>query len=438
MKSPKDIERQLANTHIRPRPEMRRRVLESAFQAQAEAESKRQAMSTSGSIWRHTMNSKMTRYAAAAVILITAMVVIHQLGGGLDGASVAWSQVVEQINSHTRYKCRQRVVREQGPAVPTMVVYHLSLAQRRQEVEDGSIHVIDMRGQDAITLELSPAEKKAVLTRLVGFGPRKDPDIIDMVRRFEQASTERLGTKEEGGKTLHGFRHAPNEHNDFTVWVDPDTKLPVEIELKHPSRKQTIFMDEFEFDFDLDESDFSTEIPDGYEVETIVEDYRPIEPKVVAPETLRTELSHTAYTLEKLPWMKTSTLVQFTDPLVRRGKVFVVGVRTDDDNCVLVVQNNYYTERRMVWLTEDRLVLTTPGGPRVFTHPNGAIYAKLMLEAIADVSPGLFKKPDLSEQRFTRMVAMPNGVVLGVCANQPLEKGRLLELAQSLKEIKTP
>ncbi len=384
------------------------------------------------------MNSKTTRYAAAAVIVIGAMVIISQLGGSWDGTSVAWSQVVEQINNHTRYKYRERVTREQGPPIPTMVVYHLNLAQRRQEVEDGTIHVIDMRGEDAITVELDPATKKAVVTQVLGFGPRKDPDIIGMVKRFEQVSTERLGTKEKDGATLHGFRHAPNEHNDFTVWVDPDTKLPVEIELKHPTRKQTIFMDEFEFDFDLDESDFSTEVPEGYEVETVVEDYRPVEAKVVKPETLGAELSHTAYTLGKLPWVKTSTLVQMTNPLMRRGKLFVVGVRTDDDNCVLVVQGSYYTERRMVWLTEDRLVLSAPSGPRLFTHPNGAIYAKLMLEGIADVSPDLFEKADLSEQRLTRMVAMPNGVVLGVCANQPLEDGRLLELAGALQEIKTP
>jgi outer membrane lipoprotein-sorting protein len=199
---------------------------------------------------RLIMKSPVTKIATAAAIIIAIFIGIHYLGGSIDGASVVWSQVVEQISSHTKYKCRQRVVREKGPEFPTMQVYHLNLqqrrqdlSQRRQEVEDGSIHIIDMRGTDAITVELDPANKKATVTKLIGFGPRKDPHIIEMVKRFEQESTERLGTKKQNGKILHGFRHLPNEHNDYTVWVDPDTKLPVEIELKHVKRGQTIFLD---------------------------------------------------------------------------------------------------------------------------------------------------------------------------------------------------
>jgi hypothetical protein len=384
------------------------------------------------------MNSKMTRYAAAAVILVAALVVVNQFGGNLDGTSVAWAQVVEQINSRTRYKCRQRVAREQGPTVPTMVVYHLNLSQRRQEVEDGSIHVIDMRGADAITLELSPADKKAVLTRLVGFGPRKDPDIIDMVKRFEQASTERLGTRKKDGKTLHGFRHLPNEHNDFTVWVDPDTKLPVEIELKHPSRKQTIFLDEFEFDFDLDVTAFSTDVPDGYEVETIVQDYGPVEPQVVTPEEIKSSLPHTAYVLDVLPWMQTLKTMQFVDPLIGHGKVFVTGIQARDGNRILIIQINYYTRKRMVWIDQQKLTLETPGGRALYTHPRSTEYARIFLESFATVSPDFFDVKDLSEQRVTRMAVMPDGVVLGVCANQPIEESRLKELLGSLREIKTP
>jgi hypothetical protein len=436
MKSPKDIEHQITHTHIKLRPEMRRRILDEAFKAQDELIS--QTAGSPGSKWRFIMNSKITRYVAAAIILVAVLVAINRLGGTVDGTSVVWAQVVEQMNTHTRYKCRQRVVREQGPEMPAMKVYHLNLSLRRQEVEDGSIHVIDMRGEDAITLELKPVEKKAFLTRLRGMGPRKDPDIVDMVKRFELASTERLGTKEKGGKTLQGFRHAPNEHNDFTVWVDPVTKLPVEIELKHPTAKQTIFMDEFEFDFDLDESAFSTEIPAGYEVKTTVIDYRPFEPKVVTPEVLRSELGMPAYTLDTLSWIKNVTLMQITNPLMKRGKVFVMGMNTDTGNRIVIAQSSTSTEWRMVWLAQQAIVLETPSKRQVYSHPNGAIYAGTYLEAYAKVSPGFLDMKDLSDQRTALMVLMPNGVVLGISANQSLEEGRLAELVDSLKEIKTP
>jgi len=436
MKSPREFEHQITNTHVKPRPEMRSRVLEEAFKAQAELKGHTAGMSDSK--WRLIMNSKITRTVAAAIILIAAGVAINQLGGTLDGTSVVWAQVVEQLNTHTRYKRRQRVVREEGPAAPSMVVYHLNLSLRRQEVEDGSIHVIDMRGEDSITLELHPAQKKAFLTRVKGRGPRKDPDIIAKVQQFEQASTERLGTKKKDGKTLHGFRYVPNKYNDYTVWVDPETKLPVEIELKHPTAKQTIFMDDFEFDFDLDESAFSTEVPVGYEVETTIIDYRPFEPGVVTPEILRSELGMPAYTLNTLSWMESLTLMQITSPLMKRGKVFVMGIRTDRGNRIVISQSSTSTEWRMVWLAKQTLVLETPSKRRVYTHPNGAIYASEYLEAYSKVSPDFFDMKDLSEERFTRMVVMPNGAVLSVSANQPLEEGRLKELAEAFKEIKAP
>jgi len=135
-------------------------------------------------IRRTIMKSKITKFAAAAVIIIAVFTGVHYLGGSIDGATVAWAQVVEQISNHTKYKCRQRLAREQGPQIPAMQVYHLNLQQRRQEVEDGSIHIIDMRGKDAITVELYPDQKKAVVTNIIGLGPIKDPDIIDMVKRF--------------------------------------------------------------------------------------------------------------------------------------------------------------------------------------------------------------------------------------------------------------
>ena len=120
-----------------------------------------------------------------------------------------------------------------------------------------------------------------------------------MVKRFEQKSAEKLGTRKQNGKILHGFRHQPSEHNDFEVWVDPDTKLPVEIELVHTQAGQIIFLDEFEFDFDLDPSAFSTKVPGGYEMENLTLDYRPVEPKEITAEDIRSGLNHTAYTVEK-------------------------------------------------------------------------------------------------------------------------------------------
>jgi hypothetical protein len=379
------------------------------------------------------MKSPITKIAAAAAIIIAVSVGIHFLG---DGTSVAWSQVVEQISNHTKYKCRQRVIREQGPQVPTMQVYHLNLQQRRQEVEDGSVHIIDMRGENAITVELYPDQKKAIVTTLLGFGPKQDPDLIEMVKRYEQESPERIGTKKVNGKTLQGFRHKPNQYNEFTVWVDPDTKLPVEIEINHPTVGQTILLDEFEFDFDLDESAFSTDVPEGYEVENLTLDYRPTEPKEVTAEDIRSGLNHTAYTVEKLPWIEKITTTETIDPLGTRAIVYLTGIQSDDGNTIIIVQGDYYDGRRMVWIPQQQLALETPSGIKLYTHPNGTIYARYFLEAFAKANPEFFNMQNLSEERFTRMIVMPYGTILGLAANKQISDERLQQLVESLKEIK--
>jgi len=387
-------------------------------------------------IWRIIMKNQIIKFATAAVLIMGILFGINHFFGSSNGSSVAWAQVVEQLNQHEKYKCRQRIVRQNGTKTTTMQVYHLNLSLRRQELEDGTIHIIDMRGTDAITVELYPDKKKAIVTKLLGYGPRKDPDIIDMVKRFEQKSTERLGTKEQNGKILHGFRHQPNKYNDFTVWVDAQTKLPVEIELKHPNLGQTIFMDEFEFDFELDPSAFSTEIPDGYEVETIINDYRKFKPREITAEHLRNWLNHTAYTVDKLPWMEKIITIENLDPLGTRAIVYITGIQSNDGNLILLVQGNYYDMTKMVWIPDQQLVLETPGGIKLYTHPNGAIYAQSFLESFAEANSDFFDINNLSEERFTRMIVMPDETVLGLSANKQISNEKLQELIESLIEIK--
>lgn len=389
---------------------------------------------------RTIMRNPLTKLAAAAAIITVVLIGINYLGGSIDGTNIAWAQVVQEISNHTRYKCRQRVVRQQGPQTPTMEVYHLNLQQRRQEVEDenGTIHIIDMRGEDAVTVELDPTHKKAVVTELIGIGPRHDPDIIEMVKQYEQVTTEKLGTKKSDGKTLQGFRYQPNEYNDFKVWVDTGTKLPVEIELIHPQVGQTIFLDDFEFDFDLDPSAFSTEVPDGYEVQTITQDYRPVESKQITPEDIRAGLNHTSYTIEKLPWIEKLIIIQTVDPLMRMGKVYMTGILSDDGNNIIIDQSNMqhdYKEAMMQWILNEQLVIETPSGAKLYTHPRGSDYARLYLEGFAKAAPDFFNIDNLSEDRFARMIVMPDGTIMGLSANKQITDEKLEQLVESLTEI---
>ena len=55
-------------------------------------------------IWRTIMKSRMTKLAAAAVIIIAALIGIYELGGSIDGSSVAWAELVQRVEqSHNQY-----------------------------------------------------------------------------------------------------------------------------------------------------------------------------------------------------------------------------------------------------------------------------------------------------------------------------------------------
>jgi hypothetical protein len=277
---------------------------------------------------------------------------------------------------------------------------------------------------------------KAIVTKGIGSGPMKDPHIIDMVKRYEQVSTERLGTRKVNGNTLQGFRHSPNERSEFTVWVDPDTKLPVEVEIKHLNRGQTILLDQFEFDFELDPSAFSTDVPDGYEIENITLDYRATEPKEITIDDISAGLHHAAYTIEKMLWMKKIVMVEAIDPLGTRAIVYMTGIQSNDGNTIIMVQGDYYDIKSMVWIPTQQLVMETPSGAKLYTHPNGAIYAQYFLEAFGKASPEFFDIENISEERFTRMIVLPDETVLSFSANKEMSDEQSQELVESLKEIK--
>ncbi len=123
MKSEYQIKRLAKKIRIKPDAAVDERVLACAEAVLAKSTKNQDVVPLRRpSIWRTIMKSPITKLAAAAVIIIAILIGVHYLGGSIDGASLAWAEVVEQISSHTKYKCRQRLVREQGPQVPTMQV----------------------------------------------------------------------------------------------------------------------------------------------------------------------------------------------------------------------------------------------------------------------------------------------------------------------------
>ena len=102
MKHAKKIEIQLKKLRYEQTKDSRQRVLHKVTDA---LEGHRQSKPANRPpVWRIRMNSKMTKLAAAALIIIAGAAGIHFLGGSIDGTSVAWAKIVREVQqSHNEY-----------------------------------------------------------------------------------------------------------------------------------------------------------------------------------------------------------------------------------------------------------------------------------------------------------------------------------------------
>jgi hypothetical protein len=388
-------------------------------------------------LWRTIMKSRITKLAAAAVVIITIGLLAHYYTGSLDGASVAWADVQKQLSIFRPHAFRETVVYNDGSKAVRKFLYR-NLTGRREEWPDGRIWIFDFsKVPHDEFLQLDPNQKTAHKTIYKGMNVKQDFDLLSYAQNIQANAAEPLGQRIIEGHKVIGFHHQIPS-NDFTIWVDAETRLPVLVELVHPENKIT--MDMFEYPDDYDASLFSTDIPEGYKAETVIEDHRPIEPKEVSSEDVRAGLNHTAYAIEKLPWMKNICTIEAPDPgggsKVNWVKVYMTAIQSDDNNLIIVAQGDYYDAARMVWIPKQQIVFESPGGIKLYAHPNGSLYADCFLASFARIKPEFFDIRNLSAERFTNMVVMPNGTILSLSANKQMSDEQLRELVGALGEIK--
>jgi len=218
-------------------------------------------------IWRRIMESKVSKIAAAAVIIAAVLIGIHQFGGPIEG--VAWADVVRPIL--TARTVVFNVIMAEGENVPITRVMNMGTQRVRGEVlsPDGkTVQAISIVDYDTSRmLQLIPSQKRAVLIEMKDL-PEKPENILETMRNIitdlqndPDFSVEPLGEHEIDGRIATGFR-AMGPDEEVTVWADSETALPIRMEQKW--RQMQFTCTDFQFDIDMDETLFSMEIPEGY------------------------------------------------------------------------------------------------------------------------------------------------------------------------------
>jgi len=273
MKPAETIDKLIKKLHLSASAELDGRVHSEISRALEESK-KIKSADFKPNIWRIIMKNRITKIATAAAIIIIAVIVgINQFGGSIDGAGVAWADVVKPI-LNARTVIMDILI---GPEGRQVVIHDEVMGSRiRRTVSNvqGTDIIIDL--EQMKVLALSHAEKTAVYIELGGL-----PDLQNYVELLQDAIV-RLQNKpdfqvdDQGLQEIDGQNYivfvAESENETITIWADPETALPVRIEHKTPNMQ--IVCDNLQFDVALDESRFSMEVPDDYVIQETGIDFK--------------------------------------------------------------------------------------------------------------------------------------------------------------------
>ncbi len=218
---------------------------------------------TQTNIWGVIMKSKITKFAAIAAVMIAAIIFsVIQFGGSIDGASIAWADVVKPIlNAQTAIFTM--IIGEEGKSPP---IQDMVMGSRIRRTVEGieAVSIIDLKTSRALSLD--PKDKKAVYIDLKGLPKMPNPlenlrNVITMLQEDPQFVVEELGEKVIDGTRAIGFR-AKHPEAEVTIWADGETALPIRLDVQ--DGQLFYIIKDFQFDVEMDESLFSMDVPEGY------------------------------------------------------------------------------------------------------------------------------------------------------------------------------
>jgi len=225
---------------------------------------------------RIVMKRRISKLAAAAVILIAVIVCMNQL----DGTGVAWANVVSKVEQAVSVSFRLRTSMTGMPDSVIMVRDSSQYGSRMDVYIDGRISTIvyGSKGENAVVTIVPEAK---IYTRMLFTEElreqmhEKEKDPRELVKLFLSVEHRELGRKTLGGVEVEGLEvNSPKvgggmfESATGRLWVDVKTELPVKMEIEGVSGggkiRTEMIMDQFMWDEELDASEFEPNIPADY------------------------------------------------------------------------------------------------------------------------------------------------------------------------------
>ncbi|MFC1603458.1 zf-HC2 domain-containing protein [Planctomycetota bacterium] len=238
------------------------------------------------SIWRTIMKNRITKYAATAVIILVMIIGITEHSKSPGGANVVFAAAMDSVREAGTFSCTQIFEAFYGDSeengkyiLKQKLMFKEPDWERREQLTSPWPKYI---GEITITcydtrqrLILRPVDKTATLQdvsseyhideetdelKLTQLNTRLRDYMLDL----SAGAIEDLGNVELDGQSIRLFQ-SRNDKRIATIWIDPATNYPVQIELKGTDQNSSPMMfTSIEIDTELDDDLFSLEPPEGY------------------------------------------------------------------------------------------------------------------------------------------------------------------------------
>jgi len=275
----------LNNLQVPADAEMDERILGDAVTKMEESR-KTGSASVGPNIWRIIMKSRMTKLAAAAVIALVIVLGVVELGKSVGGANVVFAAAMDSVREAGTFSCIEisEVSYQDGEERGTYLSKQRRMFkepnwERHEQLTSpwpmyiGEITITNYDTRQRLVLR--PAERTATLHD-VSSEYRIDEEtddleltqlntrIRDRLLEWSAEAVEDIGNVELDGQSVRLLRSRKN-NRIMTVWIDPETNYPVQIEITctnhdHPP----VMFTSIRIDTYLDDNLFSLEPPEGY------------------------------------------------------------------------------------------------------------------------------------------------------------------------------
>ncbi|HUG18377.1 MAG TPA: hypothetical protein VMM56_05330, partial [Planctomycetaceae bacterium] len=237
------------------------------------------------SLLRRTPMLVRIAVSLAAVVMLVTFAVIWQPSEA--GANVSFAEVQERVEKTKTLTYRETTITNgtdsREEQTETEKISLLAPSTVRFDKANGAYSLLDIG--ERRSLYVDPEKKQVTLFEGMGqiTAEMQKMNLYDFLRGIQARAVSNLPAKSLDGKQCPGFlvqhevAHPWSEEKlaiELSVWVDPESKLPVRIE-EHRRYKEDdqeisaqVVMDQFVFDAPLDQKLFSFDPPEGYKVQS--------------------------------------------------------------------------------------------------------------------------------------------------------------------------